>query len=750
MFGELAKWLTQPATDIGLTAQAIQMAKVNTIKEVWITNARITAIELEILSLAPAAAGVGIPAAQAQIRINSLRREAEAIKDAARAAIAAIYESVPEPVLPGALGLTPVIHTGPPAGTGIGTGGASIRPASTDGDSSGDGATALDNTTSGKGERRSASGESNGPGADTANRDDTNGSETATKGEQRGGIEAVSDTKGAPREAGVVDAAQPGGSHDLTGPGSAQSPVAVPPAAVSAPPTSTGAVAGSGVSGGVPRVSSPVSNPLSGLGSSPAGAAAGGAPSASAAPPTPAQQFISGAAQGFTQSPLGAAGASAGAATPFKPPPGSTLPAGPAPPPAVTPASSGQAPQVQTPVSAPPPAASSPPPAAGGPPPAGAVPLAPPPAAGVPNPPPPAGTAPPPPAGAPPVAPPPSPAPPPVLGLGKHSPAVKAAERGSHAYGEGLAASRDFNTAITLVAALHDPAIAALSGGEVGEWACAVFKRPDEDAARFVLASREGLSWTPPGVYLPAGVIVAALDPAVPYGTRKLWRGLRPPARVLAEYAKAEEIDEQPQIVVARHWLGLDVLFPKPTVLAADDQTTAVTPNPVLDPTERARLAGRHRLEVASPEYWAQVCAIPESDIAAQIHTVAENVVHDHDAAVTPALLAALGQVFGDVPPAPPGLRPHVLAQIGQPGGEAVWQAVWQQMMSWRIAISTSAFTAPNDVSDTYDDGSPWNTALVAADQILRGWETLWLAQRPASREVLADMTYAAIGALNG
>nr|WP_181407299.1 hypothetical protein [Mycobacterium celatum] len=32
MFGELAEWLTQPATDIGLTSQAIQMAKgVNTI-----------------------------------------------------------------------------------------------------------------------------------------------------------------------------------------------------------------------------------------------------------------------------------------------------------------------------------------------------------------------------------------------------------------------------------------------------------------------------------------------------------------------------------------------------------------------------------------------------------------------------------------------------------------------------------------------------------------------------------------------
>lgn len=410
------------------------------------------------------------------------------------------------------------------------------------------------------------------------------------------------------------------------------------------------------------------------------------------------------------------------------------MPAGPPPASSAVSSSPGQAAQVhQTPVSASP--ASSPP--AAGAPPANAVPLAPPPAAGVPNPPP--AAAPPPPvapaAPAPPVAPP----TPPVLGLGKLASAVKAASHVSH--GEGLRPSLEFNTAVTLVAALHDPAIAALSGGEVGEWACAVFKRPDEPA-RFVVASREGLSWTPPGVYMPAGVTVAGLDPAVPYGTRKLWRGLRPPARVLAEYATAT--GEQPRIVVARHWPGLDALFPKPTVVAADDQVTVAPPNLVLDPT------CRHRLEVASPTYfWAQVCAIPESDIAAQIRTVAENVVQAHDAAVTPAVVAELSQVLGGAPTVPPDLRAHVLAQIGQPGGEAVWQAVWNQMMSWRLAIMTSPVTAPNVLTATGEESAPWNTALVVADQVLRGWETLWLAQRPASREVLADMTYAAIGALN-
>ncbi|MFW0153842.1 hypothetical protein ACNUDN_29175 [Mycobacterium sp. smrl_JER01] len=60
----------------------------------------------------------------------------------------------------------------------------------------------------------------------------------------------------------------------------------------------------------------------------------------------------------------------------------------------------------------------------------------------------------------------------------------------------------------------------------------------------------------------------------------------------MAAYAKA--IGEQPRIVVARAWLGLDGLFTRPTVVVADEQTS-VAPNPVLDQ------AGRHRLAVASP-----------------------------------------------------------------------------------------------------------------------------------------------------
>lgn len=720
MAGALAKWLTPAATALGATAEGILLAKLDTISAVKGAEALIWAAEFEIEQLRAVAAGSGPHVSAAHIKIDALRRKIEAIKDAARTAITGIYESVSEPVLPAALGLTPLIHTGPPAGTGNGNGGAiNVKPASTQGESGDSGVTALDNKTGGS-------------------QADTRPAESKQQAEIRKSGETSGDSTAKPNEEEPSKLNAQTAQHDVRPSGAVTehptmqpaSPAGVPP--VNSP--STGASAGGLGGASMPRVSSPMSNPLGGLGGSPAGGAlsGGGASSApsSAVPQTPAQQFLSGAAQGFSsQSPLATGASAAAAAQPFKPPPGSTMPAGP-PPASSAVSSSGQAAQVQTPVSA-----SSPPPAAGAPP-ANAVPLAPPPAAGVPNSPP--AAAPPPPvapaAPAPPVAPP----APPVLGLGKLASAVKAASHVSH--GEGLRPSLEFNTAVTLVAALHDPAIAALSGGEVGEWACAVFKRPDEPA-RFVVASREGLSWTPAGVYMPAGVTVAGLDPAVPYGTRKLWRGLRPPARVLAEYAKA--IGEQPRIVVARHWLGLDSLFPKPTVVAADDQVTVTPPNLVLDPV------CRHRLEVASPTYfWAQVCAIPDSDIAAQIRTVAENVVQAHDAAVTPAVVAELSRVLGGAPTVPPDLRAHVLAQIGEPGGEAVWQAVWDQMVSWRLAIMTSQVTAPN-VLAAGEESAPWNTALVVADQVLRGWETLWLAQRPASREVLADMTYAAIGALN-
>ncbi len=309
-----------------------------------------------------------------------------------------------------------------------------------------------------------------------------------------------------------------------------------------------------------------------------------------------------------------------------------------------------------------------------------------------------------------------------MTGLGGHNAGLKAARMGARAVSEGLRTTPEFHDAMALAAALNDPAI-----GVACEWACAVFKPSADEEARFVVASREGLSWIPSGVYMPAGVTVAILDDAVPYATRKLWRGMKPPARVLAAYAKA--IGEQPRIVVAREWLGLQGLFDRRTVLAADDEMV-VDPNPVLDP------AGRHRLQLASPGgWWTQVQRVPDEDVATRIRDLVAHVAHAHDEAF--GVHDVDSRQFGGR-----ALRSAAVEQVGRPGGEFVWQAVEQQMHWTRAQIMTAPIAAPEPLYEG------WNNDLTAAEQMLRGWEVLWLAQRPASRATLADMTYAAAAAL--
>lgn len=302
-------------------------------------------------------------------------------------------------------------------------------------------------------------------------------------------------------------------------------------------------------------------------------------------------------------------------------------------------------------------------------------------------------------------------APPNVINtFGGHNVGAKLARMGSSTVGAGLSVTPEFTAATALTGALNDPAF-----GVISEWACAVFQNPGE-MPRFVIASREGLSWIPSGLFMPDGVIVAHLDDTVDWSVRKQWRGLRPPARVLSNYARI--IGEEPRIVVARHYLGLDGLFSERTVVVADDKTV-IDPNPLRNP------AGRHRLELASPEgWWPQVQTIPEAEIAERIRGVASWVSDTHDKA------------FGADP-----LRAAAVEQIGRSGGDHMWHEVEQRMHYVRSEIMTAPVDAPEPLSDG------WNDGLVAAEQMLRGWEALWLGQRAASRETLADMTYAAVAA---
>ena len=282
---------------------------------------------------------------------------------------------------------------------------------------------------------------------------------------------------------------------------------------------------------------------------------------------------------------------------------------------------------------------------------------------------------------------------------------------GAQSVGSGISSTPEFTAATALTAALHDPVFGLV------EWACAVFQTPGE-MPRFVIAGREGLSWIPSGLSMPDGVVLAHLDPAVDWSVRKTWRGLRPPARVLAHYARL--IGEEPQVVVARSWVGLPGLFSSRTVVAAADRTTPIEPNPLLNP------AGRHRLELASPDvWWPIVTQIPDSDITEHISSVAARVAATHDAA------------FGHDP-----LRQAAVEAIGRSSGVGhVWQQVAERMYTAHAHVMTMPVDAPEPLP------AGWNHALVAAEQALRGWEALWLAQRGSSRENLADMVYAAVAA---
>lgn len=733
MASDLSGALDKGGAETEVAAQAVLTTKLFTAVTVGVAEALIAAKEAEIAALQAASLR---PEVRAQ-RIQQLRNEIDAIISEARKDIQELYTGTYTPTPPSPPGLSPLIHKGPPTNGGNGR---NFEPASTG--SKGD-ATGLDNSIQGSKDASSVQpGGEQGVKGDGESTPSSQGGKSdgtttgSTQGEKSGsGAETDAlgaETQGSKPSSAVIDPqpSQPmpmpvstpstgvgSGGGGLSSVGSSMPKMSG--GGLSAPSTSAPSMPSAG------GLSSGGGSGLSGLSGGTGGGAGGGA---GAAPP-PASQFLSGAAQGLANPSTLASGASAAAAQPFKPPPGSTMPAGP--PPASSsggPVSSSPPPvqQVQAPAGGPSSSTSMGAPPAAGVPPASAVPLAPPPAAGVPN-----AAAPPAPAvppaapvapaggGGPTVAPP----PPGVMNLGAKSAAVKAAQMGSHAVGEGLRSTPEFNAAVALVAALHDPAI-----GAVCEWACAVFKQPGEQGARFVVASREGLSWIPSGVYMPDGVTVAALDDSIPYETRKLWRGLKPPARVLAQYAKA--IGEQPRIVVAREWLGLHGLFSKRTVLVADDQTV-VEPNPVLNP------AGRHRLQMASPNgWWAQVQAIPDADIPARIRDLAAHVAQVHDEAFG---VHDVGdeQKFGGR-----ALRAIAVEQIGRPGGEAVWQAVEQQMHYVRSEIMTAPIAAPEPLYEG------WNSDLTAAEQMLRGWEVLWLAQRPPTRETLADMTYAAAAAL--
>lgn len=725
MAADLAGALEKAAAETSAVAQAVLSAKVNIVVTVGVAEALIAAKEIEIAALQATPLRPGIRA----MRIQQLRNEIQQVTSEAKSDIQAMYNGIYTPAAPPAPGLSPIVHTGPPASSGAG-----ITPAST-----GRGTTsALDSQTStGRGTTASESqspmnSESTGPQSDPVGSRGT--TESANDPVQ---TEMLSDTRGS--------LATPSASEPSVA-------AAVPPMSPSAPSAASGSAGSlSGASSAMPKVGS-VSAPTSGASSasglsstsgSGLSSVTGGAPSApSASTSTPAQQFMSGATQGLVSPGTAASGASAStaAAQPFRPPPGAMMPAGPPPASTATPVSpAAAAPAAGAPLASAP-AAGTPLAAA---PAAGAVPMAPPPAAGVPN------VAAPPPATAAPVAPvapatpgaggPAPAAPPPMMRLGARNPLLRAFKSGAHTAGEGLRATPGFAAAMSLVAALNDPQKPG-SSVLMGGWSCAVFG--SGDTARFVVAERHGLSWIPAGVYLPDGVVVAHLDERVPAEERMSWRGLSPSALVLSKYARA--IGEQPRVVVARAYEpGLDGWFDRHTVLAADYAAHVIIPNPVVGPDE----GGCHRLMLASPDDWARVEGLGDDELASGVRSAAECVVESHNAffsaewwwryrgAPEPGADAEdIERAAADA-----ALRQEALGQVGAAeSGEKQDKinAVAARMLG----------LAPQLVGCPVFGGLQHSAWLLhnELEMQLRGWEALLLAlNNEASRINLGDVVYA-------
>lgn len=698
MHGSLAAWLITAANDITLCATDLAQAKAFTVSAVQTANKMIATAIAAIAFLQM------WPGTQSELEIAALRRQIKSIEDAARETVKALYNGIqpPQGPLPPAI-TKPLVYNGPPIEGGPYTG----QP------SEGGPGGAVPAKPAGGGQPGDRAPQAGQPyeRAPGAQQQPTPGSHAQQAGDRLPAPPAhTSPPSGSPPTGLMPGSASPLGKSPISPPfGSLPSP---------------GGLGSGGMPGGV----SPAGfggNGLSGLSS---GAAGPG----SAASGSPAQQFLSGAAQGLASpaasSPLAAGSASTAASSTgqrFNPPPGATMPAGPPPVSEAAPPSTSAAPQVSVPATT----------ATGGGSgvPGGSMPLAAPPPAGVPNPPPAPAPPAPPPAPAAPVAGggggSPGPVPPAALRLGATSAAFRAAQMGSNSYGEGHRATPEFGAAMSLVAALNDPDKPPhdlLLGG----WSCAVFGAGD--SVRFVVADRHGLSWIPAGVFMPAGVTVAHLDEAVPAELRLSWRGLEPSALVLSQYARA--VGERPRIVVARAYdPGLDGWFDRGTTVVADEGQHVIIPNPLLDP------AGRHRLLLASPGDWDWVQSVPDSDVYAEVRRLAAWVVDRHNEFFTEQWHSGVAGAEGAQAAGPDArLRSAALAQIGRGGEPAA--ALAAAIKAKMVSIVPLLFGCPS----YHEEPGRWRSHTELEMQ-LRGWETLLLGLRPPTHATLADMWYAAM-----
>lgn len=691
---KMTEFGSQSTEVVGAAADVFTTAKTSIRSTTGAYEAMISVRELEIQLLTASPMFGALGGDYKRARIDQLKREIEQLIAKARKINDALYEGILPPAEPAAPGLTPLINHGAAGPSDH------FKAKKIDNGQN----SMLDHAT-GRGEG-ATSGRNDAPGQ---HGEAAQGTTDELTNSHRG-TPATKDGAGTAAETTVA-------THGHAAPGLDPKPVSASsslPTSVPSPPSGgsspmSGLGSGGGLTSMMPKGGSSMPS-VPGSGNMGSGLSGLGSPASSAGGLNPAQQFLSGAAQGFSQSSPSTASAASAAAQSFKPPPpASTMPSAPVNA-AVTPSS--------VPASGPQTVTASPSNVGAVPPPPAGVPLTAPPPAGVPATPaaPPAAAVVPPGGGGGAVGgPPPVPQPPSVMNMGAKTAAMKAFQLGQQATGEGLRATPEFSAAMALVSALNDPerpAGSLITGG----WSVAVFN--SGSSVRFVAAERHGLSWIPAGVYLPAGVSIAHLDTRVPADIRASWRGMEPSALVLAEYARA--IGEQPSIVVARAYdSGLPGRFDRQVVVVADETDHVIIPNPLHEPK------GRHRLELAAPEHWQWVMSVPEEHIEAEVREVAALVVEQHD--------HMFEQWPGNDEMAK--LRAVALAQVGREGGSTDVAKLLKGRMGELASrlMGTPLYGTPQWTTHTY------------SEMLLRGWETLLLGLRTPSRTVLADMQYAAL-----
>lgn len=280
------------------------------------------------------------------------------------------------------------------------------------------------------------------------------------------------------------------------------------------------------------------------------------------------------------------------------------------------------------------------------------------------------------------------------------------------------------------------------------DWAIGLHRASgDTGPTKFFITSSEGETYIPQHVHLPMDPVLIPIFQDAEFarqGWRQQWQGWVDPARIVHEHHRLRQEafgrSVLHAIVSSREISGLSHMLPAGVVLEVVDPEK----NPFVDPLKATEIpaiaTGRaHRLAIASPDLFALVQKVPESERwSAGVDLVADA------AAATDERHVRQGLVARDMP----GLQSmdsgaavlhSVIDQLRVPGG-AVDAGGWAQLQTayWTQVMGAQGRRhTPQDLTD--------DTGYIDAYRRARAYEAAWLLNAPAgplSADWLADVAY--------